>query len=182
MLDNEVYNEATLIQGLCDGDEQLYAAIYEKYAPGLTDYVASKLPSLEEARDVIQDIFVYLWEERAELKITHSLDAFLFTIARNRIIDFFRHKVIIEKYADKLKSLPPGIVNDVEDAITTKELHATLQSAVNKLTPKVKEAYKLSREGQLSVKEIANQMNVSPQTIKNQLTTALNFLRSRTGK
>ncbi|WP_133260608.1 RNA polymerase sigma factor [Pedobacter changchengzhani] len=181
-MDNGVYNESTLIQGLRDGDEQSYAAIYEKYAPDLTNYAASKLPSLEEARDIIQDIFVYLWEERSELKITHSLNAFLFTVAKYRIIDFFRHKVIIEKYADKLGSLPQGVVNDVEDAITTKELDATLQSAVNKLTPKVKEVYKLSREGQLSIKEIANQTNVSPQTVKNQLTTALNFLRSCTDK
>ena len=167
-----------MLQDLRSGKETAFAAIYEKYASSLVNFTASRLSSLEEAKDIIHDLFIYLWEERANIHITHSLQAFLFAAARYRIIDHIRQNATREKYADKLLALPEAENETIENKLAAKDLEQTIANAVNELPPRVREVYRLSREKQYSIAEIAAELNISPQTVKNQLTTALSHLRS----
>jgi RNA polymerase sigma-70 factor (ECF subfamily) len=167
-----------LLQDLRSGKERAFATIYEKYASSLVDFTASRVASLEEAKDIIHDIFVCLWEERANIHITHSFRAFLFAAARYRIIDHIRHNMTREKYADKLLALSAIESETVENHLAAKELQQTIEEAVNELPPRVREVYRLSRDKHYSIAEIAAELNISPQTVKNQLTTALSHLRT----
>jgi RNA polymerase sigma-70 factor (family 1) len=159
------------------GDEAAFAEIYRRHAENLAGFAASKLFSLEDARDIIHDLFVNLWQNRAQLEITGNLNAFLFASVRYRIIDKIRKNVTREEYAGMIKTLSNSLEPAVEQQIAAKELQQTIQKAISQLSPRVKTIYQLSREEHLSIPEIAKQLDLSEQTVKNQLTTALKHLR-----
>jgi RNA polymerase sigma-70 factor (family 1) len=170
-------DDSILLQRLQAGDEQAFSEIYNLYAAELIGFTTARICSLEEARDIIHDLFVYLWEERADLSIKISFRAFLFAAVRYRIIDYIRFKDIRKKYADKLTFLPTPYVSAMESELDAKELNQVLSAAVNELSPRVQEVYRLSRKEHLSIREIATRLNLSEQTVKNQLSTAIAQLR-----
>jgi RNA polymerase sigma-70 factor (family 1) len=175
-----IYNTLTdlqLIDLLKKDDKHAFAEIYKRYAKMLADFTASKLFSLEDAQDIIHDLFVKLWEDRKQLYITSNLKTFLFTITRHRIIDKIRRNITREEYAVMLQSLANAHQPNVEQQIAAKELQQTIKNSLNELSPKVKEIYHLSREENLSIPEIAEKLELSEQTVKNQLSTALTHLK-----
>ena len=169
--------DSQLIQLLRADDETAFAEIYKRYAKSLADFTASKLFNLEDARDIIHDIFVKLWEDRKQLQITSNLKTYLFTITRRRIIDKIRRNITREEYAAMLQSLANAHQPNVEQQIAAKELQQAIENSLGELSPKVKEIYHLSREENLSSSEIAEKLELSEQTVKNQLSTALAYLR-----
>jgi RNA polymerase sigma-70 factor (family 1) len=171
-------HEKGLIQEFLSGGEKAFTALYELYAPSLINYAAARLTSLEEARDIIHDLFVHLWEEKDVLVITRSLRGFLFAAVRYRIIDHIRRNITRREYAERLQTLQAEIELSNQDETEAKDLHRALEKAIDELPPRVREIYRLSRQQHRSITEIAQQLQLSPQTVKNQLTTALSLLRS----
>ena len=171
-------HEKELIQSFLSGDEQAFTAIYERYAPSLISYTAARLASLEEARDIIHDLFVHLWEEREALVITHSLKALLFSAVRYRIIDHIRKHMTRRAYAERLQTLQTGWGESDQEEAEARDLHRNLEKAIDELPPRVRQIYRLSRQQHLTIPEIAEELQLSQQTVKNQLTTALSLLRS----
>ncbi len=177
MLAHNIHTENELLELLKAGDKAAFTSIYETYAASLTGFAAARLASLEEARDIIHDLFVYLWNERERVQINGSLRSFLFAAARYRIIDHIRKNVTREAYAGMLQRLSDHIISDTEEKLVVKNLHHTLENAVEDLPSRTKQIYRLSRDRHLAVKEIAHELGVSEQTVKNQLSAALSHLR-----
>lgn len=169
-------DEIVLLERLKSGDEQAFAQIYNTYSPSLINY-ASALLSLEEARDIIHDLFVYLWEERADIEITSSLGAFFFAAIRYRMIDRIRHAQVLRKYEKNVISSSTEQVSDIGPRLEAKELKNIMENHVNELSPRVREVYKMSRDENLTIREISQRLGRSEQTIKNQLSTAIAQLR-----
>lgn len=176
------YNENELLQRLVAGDEVAFEQLYQMYALSLTGFTAARLSSLEDARDIIHDLFVWLWEEREHLVITHSIRAFLFAAVRYRIIDHIRRNSTRKEYAEKLQSLQVAAQTQTELILDEKDLHLAIEQAVDQLPPRVKQIYRLSRDQHRTIPEIAEELQLSQQTVKNQLTTALSHIRSFVNK
>jgi RNA polymerase sigma-70 factor (ECF subfamily) len=181
-METPAINEIELLKRLRAGEEEAFNEIYNLYAPSLTSFAAARLTSLDEANDIIHDLFVHLWQDRENININLSLGGFLFAAIRYRIIDHIRHNSTKRKYAEQIAKLPVHAQEETENRIFEKELREKLDTAINQLSPRTREVFKLSRFEHLTVKEIAERMNVSEQTVKNQLTTALSQLRSLLGK
>lgn len=173
--------EEALVTLLKQSDQQAFAEIYRRYGGKLAGFAASKLYNLEDARDILQDIFVKLWEGREGLNITSNLQSYLFAIVRHRIIDKIRKNVTREEYALAVQSLAVYFEADVDKQIELKDLKNTIERSLDELSPRVREVYKLSRDEGLSNREIAEKLNVSEQTVKNQLSSALKHLRQTLG-
>lgn len=174
---HNTYSDTKLLQSLKSGDQSAFNTLYELYAASLTGYAAARLASLEEARDIIHDLFVYVWDERASITITTSFKSFLFAAVRYRIIDHIRKNITRREYAEMAQRLTADYIASTEDELTAKDIRQTLELAVNNLPSRTKEIYRLSRHRQLAIKEIASRLHLSEQTVKNQLTTALSYLR-----
>nr|WP_294870472.1 RNA polymerase sigma-70 factor [uncultured Pedobacter sp.] len=175
-----VYNSLSdlqLVGLLKKDDEAAFTEIYSRYAENLSGFASSKLYSLEDSRDIIHDLFVKFWEERKSLKIDRNLEAYLFTMVRYRIIDKIRKNITHEDYMGMVLSLQTSLGSEIEQQIALKELKQTIGKSLEKLSPRVQEIYHLSREENLSISEIANKLQLSEQTVKNQLTSALKHLR-----
>ena len=177
MLSYHSLTDLQLTSLLKEDDEAAFAEIYVRYAANLTGFASSKLFSLEDSRDVIHDVFVKLWEDRKRLQVDRNLEAFLFTLIRHRIVDKIRKNITREEYAVMALALQTSYHSDTEQQIAAKELKKHIDGALQHLSPKVKEIYCLSREQHLSVAEIADKLQLSEQTVKNQLTVALKHLR-----
>lgn len=158
-------------------DEHAFAEIYKRYSEPLAGFAMSKLFNPEDARDIIHDLFVKLWMDREQLQVDRSLKAYLFTIARYRIIDRIRTNITREEYAVMVQALETIHTAGVEQQIAAKELQQSIQKALDTLSPRVKEIYQLSREEHLSIPDIARRLQLSEQTVKNQLSAALKHLR-----
>ena len=182
MASYESLTDLQLIHLLKEDDQHAFAEIYSRYSESLAGFAASKLYSMDAARDLIHDLFVKLWEDRKQLNITLKLKAYLFTITRHRIIDEIRKNITRNEYAAMLQSLTKAYEPNAEQQMAVKELQQMVENSVDQLTPKVKEIYKLSREENLSIPEIAEKLQLSEQTVKNQLSTSLSHLRKSLSK
>jgi len=158
-------------------DRQAFTEIYNRYAKSLTGFAASKLYNLDDARDILHDMFVKLWENREQINIGSNLQSYLFSIIRHRIIDKIRKNITREEYALITQSLTVVYHEAVDKQIEAKELQQAIEKSLDQMSPRVKEVYKLSREQGLSNHEIAEKLNLSEQTVKNQLSSALKHLR-----
>lgn len=177
MASYQLLTDLQLVNLLKEDDETAFTEIYGRYAENLTGFASSKLFSLEDSRDVIHDVFVKLWEERKHLKIDRNLEAYLFTLIRYRIIDKIRKNITREDYAGMVMKLSVTEEAEVEKQIAAKEVKHKIDEALDKLSPRLKEIYLLSREENLSISEIAVRLKISEQTVKNQLSFALKQLR-----
>jgi len=182
MTNYQSLHDLQLIDLLKEDDEAAFTEIYSRYAENLTGFASTKLYSLADARDIIHDLFVTLWEERRTLMVHRKLESYLFTLVRYRVIDKIRKNITKEGYAGMTSMLSQSYGPEVEGQIAAKELQQQVNSKLEELSPRVKEVYKLSREQHLSIKEIAVKLEVSEQTVKNQLTVALGHLRQSIGQ
>ena len=177
-LRNKSYRDTDAIASLKAGDPAAFTAIYENYSERLTGFASSKLFNLNDTRDIIHDIFVKLWEDRVNLRIERNLEAYLFAMVRHRVIDKIRKNISHERYAAMLSTLEVSQHPDVEHKIAVDELDKKFRKSVDELSPRVKEIFLLSRNEELSIQEIALKLNLSEQTVKNQITYALKHLRN----
>jgi RNA polymerase sigma-70 factor (ECF subfamily) len=174
---NQTRTDLQLVHLLKQDDEAAFAEIYARYAEGLAGFAASKLFSLEDARDIVHDVFVKLWQERQQLIIDHNLKAYLFTLTRYRIVDKIRKNITREEYAAMVQALTLSYEPGIEPQIEAKELQQRIDKSLDELSPRLREIYLLSREEDLSIPEIAEKLQLSEQTVKNQLSAALKHLR-----
>jgi RNA polymerase sigma-70 factor (family 1) len=174
------YNKFTdeqLVALLKTGNQQAFTEIYDRYAANLAGFAGSKLYNLDDAKDILHDLFIKLWENRSQIHINSNLQSYLFAMVRHRIIDKIRKNITREEYAFMLQSLTTANQYSVDKQVEAKELRQTIENSLVQLPARVKEIFKLSREEGLSNREIAEKLNLSEQTIKNQISAALKHLR-----
>jgi RNA polymerase sigma-70 factor (family 1) len=166
-----------LLDGLKQNNISAFNAIYLSYSKPLYIYLLHKLKDPELCNDVLQDMFVNVWEKRSELNIDISIKAYLYQAARYKIIDIYRRDVKYQKY---LAELAAYIVVDpatITDRIDNKKKLEEIEIAVNNLPEKMREIFILSRFEHQTTRDIASKTNLSQQTVKNQISKALRILR-----
>lgn len=132
-----------------------------------------------DAEEIVQEVFVKIWESRSKLNAYSSFESFLFTIAYNATIDLLRKRVNERKYMENLVALQQiQEAPDVLDEIHFKELDDKLKKLLDELTPRQKEIFQLSREEGFSHEEIAVKLGISVNTVKKHMANTLAFLKS----
>jgi RNA polymerase sigma-70 factor (family 1) len=173
--------DSQLIALLNEGNSEAFTIIYQRYAESLAGFATSKLHSLEDARDVVHDLFIKLWTDRQTLLITGNLQSYLFSAIRYSIVDKIRKNVTRQEYATMLQVLEQQYAFNTDDFLKVRELQKTIDNSLKTLPHKTQLIYQYSRNEHRSIAEIAQLMNLSEQTIKNQLTIALKHLRESIG-
>jgi RNA polymerase sigma-70 factor (family 1) len=166
-----------LLDGLKQNNVSVFNTIYLHYSKPLYVYLLHKLKDPELCNDVLQDIFVTVWEKRDELKIDISLKAYLYQAARYKIVDIYRRDVKYQKYLAELAGYIIVDPSTITDRIDQRKKLEEIENAVNNLPEKMKEIFILSRFEHQSTRDIASKTNLSQQTVKNQISKALRILR-----
>lgn len=127
--------EHELVALFKSGDQEAYAEIYRRHIAALIRFAEGKLYNLEDARDLIQELFTTLWRDRETVDINTSLKAWLFANARHRIIDHIRKNVVRESYAEKFRTLSPAF-HSLEEELNARELQGRINSKLSQLPEK----------------------------------------------
>ncbi|MBK7133513.1 MAG: RNA polymerase sigma-70 factor [Bacteroidales bacterium] len=177
---SQIENEARLVKNLSEGNLLAFNSFFKAYGNRLYRFALGYLKSEEEAEELVQEVFTVVWEKRENLKEELSFKSYLFTIAFNIIRKHFRTKAQLSEY------LKAGTIDELDTNTTEKITFDSLFQYVNELVSKLPERRRLifikSRFEGLSVKEIAEELNISHKTVENQLTDALKFIRTNLNK
>lgn len=168
--------EQFLVEKLRSGDKAAFTILFRKYYNDLVSFSFAYTRDTEVSEEIIQDVFLKLWEQRTFLQIKTSLKSFLLKAAQNKSIDYLRHNSIKNSYAELVRKKIIPSANDTENYILHSELQAAFSAALNRLPAELTEAYLLNRHGLLSYAEIAQKLGVSVRTVEVRISKALGLL------
>lgn len=161
-------------------DRIAFYNLYERYCRRLHGFVIRYIKQREDAEEIVQEVFVKIWESRNKIDAYSSFEAFLFTIAYNSTISLLRKRANETKYLEHLKLLQQSNNSpDLIDEIQYNELNNRVQLLLDELTPRQKEIFQLSREEGLTHEEIAKKLDISVNTVKKHMANSLTFLKTQ---
>ncbi len=168
------------------GDIKVFEILYNEHYMPLCHFAQRFVFDLDTAREIVQDVFVHIWEKRTSLPAEISLKTYLFTSVRNKCLDYLKHLNVENEFKKERikKVLEPGnsTFNSIDhplDGLITKELENTIKNAIENLPEKCREIFELSRFKGLKYHEIAEKLNISVKTVETQMSRALESLRKK---
>jgi RNA polymerase sigma-70 factor (family 1) len=166
---------------LREGDVEAFEEIHKRYFPVLYSHAYRRLPDREEVKDILQEVFTYLWNNRLILNFESGINAYLYTCVRNRIINIYKHHKIKDVYLHSIECFAQHPDMTTDERLRTKELIALLEQEIEALPPKMSVIFRMSRQEQLSHKEIAQKLDISVFTVRKQINNSLKILRTKFG-
>ena len=170
--------ERSLILRLIEGDEDAFCELYATYKNRLIYFAMRFLKSREYAEDVFQDVFTVVWQSRRFINPDASFSSYLYTIMRNRILNQLRNAANEEKLKESILSQALDYTEDTKREVMLNDLKSLISHALQQLTPRQRELFEMSREAQLSHKEIADKLGISVNTVQEHISTSLKLIRT----
>lgn len=178
------YNNLTDIELtalLNDGDELAFTEIFNRFQPLLFLHTLKKVPDEDEAKDILQEIFTDLWVRHKDISAEKNLTAYLYTCVRNKFVNRLQHQQVRASYAASFTNFVTQNPETADAVIREKQLSAIIEQEINALPPKMKAVFVLSRHAHKSYKEIAEELNISEETVRKQVKNSLKILRTKLG-
>lgn len=171
----ESYNDEQLFLLLQAGSEEAFKAIFERYRKLLFLQAYSRLQNEEEAYDIVQDVFFWLWTKKSKLEIGNCLKPYLVRVVRNKVVDHIRKSTSAKNHRQYYTW--SADTHTTYSAIETKELGEQLSAAISSITPASRLAFEQLYLQDKSLREIASIMEINVQSVKNHIQRALKVLR-----
>lgn len=172
-----VQTDLELLKLISQADRLAYEQLFNRYWYKLLRYAGKVIPEQEQAEDLVQDVFFSLWERKESLNEIKSVSAYLHGAVRFKGLNYVRANLHRNKYLESLSYFFEEGSNNIQEALDSKELDAIIQTELDKLPPKMREIFVLSRIECLSHKEIAAKLNISDHTVKKQINNSLHHFR-----
>lgn len=164
-----------MLEQLRSSNQLVFEMVFKYYYSGLVVYADQIINNTAVSEDIVQSVFVKLWETRQKLEI-RSFRAYFIQCVKNRCIDHLRSEEVKNKYGSRAKAVDQ---NDFyEDLWIQAELDELIQQAIDKLPPRCREIFIMSRVEKLKTAEIAGQLELSCRTVETQISKALKLLRA----
>lgn len=171
------FDEKILIEKLKANNTSAFTAIFTKYYHDLVRFSYCFTKNADSAEELVQDVFLKLWENRETLLIHSSLKSYLLKAVQNSSLDWLRHQKIQNDYSTQVKDYPTLSANDTENYVLLTELESDFEKALNKIPAEYAGVFRMSRMEAMSYLEIAEKLGVSVRTIEVRMGKALNQLR-----
>ena len=169
-------NEETLIIRLKKGDEQAFSILYKSYWMKIYNFARLYLTSSDDIEEIVQEVFIKLWEAKHLIDIEQSFEGFLFIITRNTIFNQSRKRL---NYSFLKLTVLQSIEKSYEDEdhLELSDLKRHLSTLISQLPARQQEVFHLSREEHLTYAQIAEKLSISEKTVEYHMTAALKYLR-----
>ena len=169
-----------LITSLKNGDHAAMQDIYSRYWEEVLDSAYKRVRDEEIAQDITQEIFISVWENRQRLIIESSLSAYFKGAVKFKVINYFKSSIVKEKHKEDI-ALLIGTQTEAsaESMLMLKDFNQQIDNALLDLPEKMRIIFSMSRKQEKSIQEIAAELNLSVQTVKNQITAAMKLLRKK---
>lgn len=170
--------EFFILQRMIDGDEKAFKYFFDTYYDDLCNFVNSYLRDEPLSEDIVQNIFVYLWEKKDSLPFNCSIKSYLYTASKNKSLNHLRDVQNKNKIMAEFFAQPDIFSNEKADQfLEFEELKSIISNAIEVLPQKCKTIYKLSRDDGLTNKEIAESLGITVKTVENQMTIAIRKIK-----
>jgi RNA polymerase sigma-70 factor (ECF subfamily) len=179
--DFEIIGE-DLIRLIKQGKKRAFQKLYEYYAPRLYKFAMTYLKNEADAEELVQTVFVKIWEKRESLDHSKNIKSFIYKISINTIYDFVRKRNIERAFIDFAKNNYNTEDNNTWHSVIFNEMLENLNSLVSLLPEQQRKIFQLSKEQGLSSDEIAKELNLSKRTVENHLYRALKYLKDNFAK
>jgi RNA polymerase sigma-70 factor (ECF subfamily) len=160
-----------LLRQLNNGGEHAFDQLYKLFSPRVFSFALSLLKDRAEAEEIVQEVFLKVWDKRCELSPLGSFESFLFTMSKNTILNIIRktgyHRIFLE-YKRYNPEPPPAL----DQELSCNELENLYKKAIDKLSPRKREIFVLNQTHALSYPEIAQKLGISTKTVRNQMDAA----------
>lgn len=163
----------TLLKG---GDDAAFTEIYDRYWEKMADYAIRLTKSEEEGADIVQEMFVSLWNRREIVEVKGTLVAYLIKGTRNLSLKYIEKNLNKNNFLERLSDTMQSAMMETHDHVSLKQLQEHIDGTIERLPTKMKAIYVLSRDEQLSHKEIAARLGIAENTVKKQISNALKIL------
>lgn len=177
MISKFINEELHLITKLKNGDTEAFELIFDEYKEKLYFFTLGYVHSAAETEEIIQGLFVALWENRLNLEEENSLKNYLYKAVTNRIYNYFKHKAVKQRYIEQVV-----VQNSLEDdhsqqTIYFNDLKGMLDTLIENLPLRQQMIFRLSRQEGLSHQEIADRLGLSVRSVENQIYRALRYIK-----
>ncbi|WP_342328704.1 RNA polymerase sigma-70 factor [Pedobacter sp. FW305-3-2-15-E-R2A2] len=166
---------------LISGDHKAFIEIYHRFQALLYVYACKITTDKEEAEDIVQEVFIYLWDKRTTIILRSSISSYLYSAVRYKFFNLLDHKKVRKDYTSSFQNFLDEGEYITDNYIREKEFSQLIEKEILALPDKMREVFELSRKQNLSRKEIAEKLNISEKTVKNQISNALKILRGKLG-
>ena len=170
-----------IVEQLKAGSKDAFRFLFDTLGPKIHAFAMSYLKNNADAEELLQEVFLKLWDIRTTLDSSKNIKSFLFKICINLVYDFIRRKNIEQAYLDYSGQNNPSIIDNTWHEVIYNDMLNNLQQLVATMPEKRQQIFRLSREDGLSNEEIAKQLDLSKRTVENQLYKALSFLKEALG-
>ncbi|MNY24513.1 RNA polymerase sigma factor [compost metagenome] len=173
-------NNEELVRQLKLGNEVAYDLLYEQYWKKLYIHVLSRVKDEDAAKDIVQNVFISIWERKDSFQIHTSLDQFLFGAVKMKVLNYFRTEKMEERVMEyTLQKLERATVS-IHELSDYYDLEKLIETEIKELPENMRNAY-LMRNAHLSTSEIAEKLNLAEQTVSNHVSEAMRRLRKKLG-
>ncbi|RNI28901.1 RNA polymerase sigma-70 factor [Rufibacter immobilis] len=174
------YTDEMLVVGIQNSDEDAFTELYQRYWQQLYASALRRMSSEDDAKDIIQELFVSIWTRRTKIPEDAKAAEYLFTALRYRIINYLQADQVRLRYANaQLAEQEVSTASLAESGLAVQELEIIIQEAVEDMPDRMQEIFLLSYRKGFTPKEIAAQLSLSVQTVKNSLSNARILLRGK---
>jgi len=164
------------------GDEQSFAEVFNRYNTLLFNFAYKKINDRDEAKDIVQDLFIKLWNNRMEFELKTSLNSYMYRSVLNSVLNIVKHDLIKEEYANSLQHMIDQSAEGSDYKIREKDIEKLIEMEIAALPQQMREVFTMRRMEFLSNKEVAERLELSEQTVETHMKRALKVLRKRLGK
>ena len=169
--------DAELIAGINSNDKKAFRRLYERYQEDMYRLALRKVQSEEVAEEIVQDVFVALWEKRDGLIVT-DIRSYLFRSVKNGVLDYVRAQIVRQNYAREFAFQVEPNYNNTDEFLALYDLTAAIHSGMDSLSEKTREIFKLNRLDSLSADEISKNLDLPKRTVEYHITLALRMMRT----
>jgi RNA polymerase sigma-70 factor (ECF subfamily) len=167
------------IKGIKKGSRETFNQLFEVYYRNLCRFAFTFVKDSDAAEEIVQELFISIWEQRQNLSIRISIRAFLYTSVKNRSINYLRNNKTRIFHEDEFAAEQNSKVENIINYCEQKELKSIVEKAINELPLQCRAIFVMKQKQNLSNKDIAAELNLSVKTVENQMNIALKKLRQK---
>jgi RNA polymerase sigma-70 factor (ECF subfamily) len=168
---------------MTNSNTKAFEILYERYVGVLYQFIQKRIDSKEDSKEIVQNVFEWLWMNRQKVVITDSLQGYLFGAAKNQALNYIRTRKIQNRYISHfLQYITTQHDRSTEEMLDLADLETTIERSISELPEKCQIVFRMSRIEHLSNQYIAERMNISIRTVENYMSQALKHLRINLGE
>lgn len=173
----ETATDSQLLELIRKDDRVAFTELYNRYWDKLFTVAMHRLNDEHEAEEVVQEVFLSVWQRRSTIELTHSLNTYLSVAVKYRIINHLDKQFRKKQHIDHLTIHAPRELDSTSQWLSEKELRTQLEQSISRLPEKCRIVFLLSREQNKTNAEIAAELNIAEKTVEAHMTKALSTLR-----